>query len=263
MPIHCPIKIESLSTEEFGALDYAVMGQMFAAQNTIGRLADERVYQADVAQRLHSVGIRNDIETPVELVHKTFSKALYLDLVVSQKAVYELKVVSALNSSHVAQLLAYLYLLDLPRGKLVNFRSPTVESQFVNAPISREERCGFSVSTDEFLGDRNLLTLLVDLLRDWGTSLSVSLYHQALVHLLGGEETVERMLPLTRSGKTLARQRFALVDDENAFELTAFSRLENDHQLHLRCLLDLSPLRAIHWVNVGPHCLTFRTVERT
>lgn len=261
MPISCPLKIEGLSTGEFGALDYTVMGHMFATQNTIGRLADERVYQADVAQRLHSVGIPNVAETPIELVHKTFTKVLFLDLVVSLKAVYELKVVSALNSSHVAQLLTYLYLLDLPRGKLVNFRSPTVDSQFVNAPISREERCGFSVSANEFRGDRNLLTLVVDLVRDWGTALSVSLYRQALVHLLGGE-SVERMLPLNRSGKPLANQRFWLVDDENAFELTAFSNLENDYQGHLKCLLDLSPLRAIHWINVDPHCLTFRTVDK-
>lgn len=72
-------------------------------------------------------------------------------------------------------------MLDLPRGKLVNFHTPSVESKFVNAPIPREEQCGFSLSDDRFRGDRNLLQLVVDLVRDWGTSLSVSLYHQALV----------------------------------------------------------------------------------
>jgi hypothetical protein len=42
MPIHFPLSIESLSTEEFGPFDYSVMGHMFASQNEIGRLADER-----------------------------------------------------------------------------------------------------------------------------------------------------------------------------------------------------------------------------
>lgn len=263
MPINCSLDIESLATEEFGKLDYAVMGHMFAAQNEIGRLADERVYQADVAQRLAAAGLSYDVEVAIELVHKTFVKELFLDLVVGRKAVYELKAVSALNSNHVAQLLTYLYLLDLPRGKLVNFRSPTVESEFVNAPISRKERCGFSVSDDGFRGDRSLLALVVDLVRDWGTSLSVSLYHQAITHLLGGEETVERMLLLTRDGKNLANQRFYLVDENNAFELTAFSKLDNGHHDHLQRLLDLSPLRAIHWINIGFHCVTFRTVAGT
>ena len=264
MPVYCPLNIKSLSTEEFGSFDYQVMGHIFASQNEIGRLADERIYQADVAQRLEAAGMASEIETPIELVHKTFVKELSLDLVVSQRAVYELKTVSALNSNHVAQLLTYLYLLDLPRGKLVNFRSPSVESKFVNAPIPREERCGFSVSDDGFRGDRNLLQLVVDLVRDWGASLSVSLYHQAIVHLLGGEDAVERMLPLSRDGKTLANQRFHLVDDRIAFELTAFAKLDNDdYRGQLQRLLDLSPLAAIEWINVGSHTITFQTVERT
>jgi GxxExxY protein len=238
------------------------MRHMFATQNEIGRLADERVYQVDVAQRLAAAGLPNDVEVAIELTHQTFIKELFLDLVVSCKAIYELKTVSALSSNHLAQLLTYLYLLDLPRGKLVNFRSPKVESKFVNAPIPREERCGFSVSDEEFCGDHDLLALVVDLVRDWGTSLSVSLYHQAMTHFLGGEDAVERMLPLTRNGKTLANQRFHLVDHENAFELTALSKLDNEHHNHLRRLLDLSPLRAIHGINVGTHYVTFRTVAR-
>ncbi|MCA9165494.1 MAG: GxxExxY protein [Planctomycetales bacterium] len=123
MPIHCPTKIESLTTEGFGLFDYSLMGHIFASQNGIGRLADERIYQADVAQRLAAAGMATEIETPITLVHKTFAKELFLDLVVCQRAVYEFKTVSALSSNHVAQLLTYLYVLDLRRGKLVNFRS--------------------------------------------------------------------------------------------------------------------------------------------
>jgi len=262
MPIHCPLHIERLSTEQFRSLDYAVMGQMFASQNEIGRLADERVYRSDVAQRLASVQMQSDEETPIELTHKTFAKTLYLDLVVSRRAIYELKTVSAVNSNHVAQLLTYLYLLDLPRGKLVNFRSPTVESQFVNAPIPREERCGFSVSEGGFRGARNLLQLVVELVRDWGTSLSISLYHQAVVHLLGGHESVECMLALTRDGRHLANQRFHLVDTQTAFEITALANPDNNYADQLQRLLNLSPLRCLHWINIGPHCITFDTIER-
>jgi GxxExxY protein len=236
---------------------------MFASQNQIGRLADERIYQADVAERLESVSIPSHLEVPVELVHRTFEKTLYLDLVVSQRAVYELKTVSTLTKNHVAQLLTYLYLLDLPRGKLVNFRSTTVESQFVNAPIPREERCGFSVSDDRYQGDRSLIKLVVDLVRDWGTSLSVSLYHEAIVHLLGGVASVKRMLPLTCNGRHLGNQRFHLVADDTAFEVTAFANLDNDFHKQLQRLISLSTLRAIQWINIGPHCVTSRTIKAT
>jgi GxxExxY protein len=264
MPIHCPLNIEKICTEAFGALDYTVMGHMFASQNDIGRLADERIYQADVAQRLDAAGITSEIEAPINLVHKTFFKKLSLDLVVSQKAVNELKTVSALNSNHVAQLLTYLYLLDLPRGKLVNFRSPSIESKFVNAPIPREERRGFSLKDGNFYGDRNFLHLVIDLVRDWGTSLSVTLYRQALVNLLGGEGRVERMLPLSRSGICLANQRFHLLSDNSAFELTAFAKLDNEgYRDQLQRLLELSPLTTLERINIGSHCVTFQTLERT
>lgn len=262
MPIQCPLNIERLSTEQFRSLDYAVMGQMYESQNTIGRLADEQVYRADVAQRLESVHLSSQEETPIEITHKTFAKTLYLDLVVSCKGVYELKTVSALNSHHVSQLLTYLYLLDLPRGKLVNFRSPTVESQFVNAPIPREERCGFSVSEEEFRGDRVLPNLVVELVRDWGTSLSASLYQQAIVHLLGGPESVDRMLTLNRDGRHIGNQRFHLIDSDTAMELTAFAKSENGYAGQLKKLLNLSPLQCTQWVNIGPHRITFKTIGR-
>ena len=193
----------------------------------------------------------------------TFAKTLSLDFVVSCRGVYELKAVAALTSNHVAQLLTYLYLLDLPRGKLVNFRTPTVESEFVNAPITREERCGFSVSDEGFRGGSDLKQLVVDLVRDWGTSLSVSLYHQAVVHLLGGQESVECMLPLTRDGRQLANQRFHLIDNHTAFELTAFAKSDHNYTVQLQRLLSLSPLQCLHWINIGPNSITFHTVENT
>ena len=261
MPIHCPLNFECLSTEEFRALDYDVMGRMFASQNAIGRLADEQVYRSDVAMRLNSLPMHCEEETPIELTHKTFTMTLFIDLVVASSGVYELKTVSALNSNHKSQLLTYLYLLDLPRGKLVNFRTPTVESEFVNAPIPREERCGFSVSVDGFRGGSDLLQLVVDLVRDWGTSLSVSLYQQALVNLLGGKESVERMVPLSRDGRQLANQQFHLVDKHSAFELTAFAKAEPGYAEQFQRLLNLSPLRCLHWINIGPHCITFQTVQ--
>lgn len=263
MPVNCSINIDRLSTEDFRAFDYTVMGHMFASQNEIGRLADEQVYRSDVAKRLDAAGMQSDQEISVNVAYMTFAKTLSLDLVVSKKALYELKAVATLNSNHVSQLLTYLYLLDLPRGKLVNFRSTSVESRFVNAPIPRVERCGFSVSEHSFQGDRNLLELAVGLVRDWGTSLSVSLYHQALVHLLGGKESVQRMLPLTRDGQHLANQRFHLVDEHTAFELTAFAKLDIKFTEQLHRLLMLSPLQRLHWINIGSHSINFHTIDRT
>jgi GxxExxY protein len=263
MPIQCPVEIASLSSEEFGNLDYSVMGLIFESQNQIGRLADERIYQADIAERLAAANISVQREVPVSLVYETFVKTLYLDLLVCQRAIYELKTVAALTSAHVAQMLNYLYLLDLPRGKLVNLRSSIVDSQFINAPISKKERCGFAVSCDQYDGDPSVLALVVDLIRDWGTSLSIPLYREAITHLLGSGGSADQLLPLSRNGRILGNQKFYLIDEANAFEVTAFVNLNNDYAGQLNRLIKLSPLDAIHWINIGPHSVTFRTIHRT
>jgi len=56
MPIYVPFQVTCLSTKEFGELDYKVMKHVFTSQNTLGRFADESVYQHDVANRLETVG---------------------------------------------------------------------------------------------------------------------------------------------------------------------------------------------------------------
>ncbi len=54
MPVQCAVKIEPLSTEAFRELDYQVMRHAFETQNDLGRLADERIYSADIAEELPS-----------------------------------------------------------------------------------------------------------------------------------------------------------------------------------------------------------------
>ena len=262
MPIHCPIDAQCLDTEEFRSLDYGVMGQMFASHNEIGRLADEQVYRADIAMRLASQGLECVQEVPVNLSHKDYSKTLYLDLVVEQKAVYELKTVSGLNSQHEAQLKTYLYALDLERGKLVNLRQQSVESKYVHAPVPRSDRCGFKIEAENHRGDGKLHDLVVELVKDWGTSLSVSLYRQALVHLLGGEDSVTQMVPMERQGQQLPHQRFHLVESDSAFELTAITNPGNHYTSQLERLLQFSPLHRLHWINIDTHSLTFQTIAR-
>lgn len=72
---------------------------------------------------------------------------------------------------------------------------------------------------------------------------------------------VECMFRLTRDGRHLANQRFHLFDNDTAFELTAFAKPDSHYADQLQRLLNMSPLKFLQWINIGPHCLTFRTVE--
>jgi hypothetical protein len=181
---------------------------------------------------------------------------------VEEKAIYELKVVQSINTSHFGQLLTYLYLLDHRRGKIINFRSATVESQFVNVPVTTAERQGFIEIDAGYLGEKRFRDSLISLLRDWGTSLSLSLYEEALISILGGNEIVEVMLPLNRNGNHLGTQRFHLAATDTAFTLTAMNKGRAAYQSQLQRLIHFSPLQAIHWFNIDVHEVTFTTISR-
>jgi GxxExxY protein len=260
MPITCPIKFKPLSADTFRSLDYAVMAQAFASHQGLGSLADELVYQSDFAARLDVAGFNVLREVPVAASFGSFSKPYSLDMVIDEMAVYELKTVAKLLSEHSAQLLNYLLLLDLERGKLINFRPMSIESRFVNAPLSGADRRRFSIDSRCWQGPAVLFDLVIQLLRDWGTGLGLSLYHQALVHLLGGEQHVSVLLPMHRDGIELANQRFHLASPGAAFRLTAFEQVPSGYSSQLSRLLHASPLKAIHWINIAYHTITFTTI---
>ena len=259
MPIQCSIPIVTITKKEFQSLDYKVMQHAFDSQNSIGSLADERVYQADLATRLIHAGFHVDREVEISLSHKSFQKSLFLDHVIGQSAVYELKAVKTLSDFHRGQLLTYLYLLNLERGKLINFASQKVQSEFVNAAIPYDERRSFDVDRSSYRGLESFANLIVELVRDWGTSLSLNLYLEAVTALLGGAEKVEVMLPTKRAGLELASQRFLLVSPEDAFQITAITKPNSGYASHLERLLSISPLRQLHWVNIARHQVQFFT----
>jgi GxxExxY protein len=263
MPVHCSINIEPLSTEAFRELDYRVMRHAFDSQNELGRLADERIYQADLAGRLRSDGRSVIRELEILLSYRSFCKSLYVDLLVAEQGIYELKVVKALTDAHKGQLLTYLHLLDLPRGKLLNLGSPKVEAQYVNAPFRSEQRRAFHLVDHAYHGTEAFKQLIVGLLRDWGTSLALALYQEAAVSLLGGSEHVEVMLPLHRNGLHLGYQRFQLATLDSAFRFSALSHGEDAFEGQLARLISLSPLTAIHWININHEQVTLKTISKS
>lgn len=134
--------------------------------------------------------------------------------------------------------------------------------QFVNAPIPRTERTLFNLELRGLTHSSPAVQLMVPLLRDRGTSLTARLYLQAATHLLGGKERAERKAPIRRTGHPpFASQTFLLLDDETAIECTAFNVPEESHKKNMERLISLTPLRAVHWVNIGNHTVTFTNIE--
>ncbi len=263
MPITCPIRIPRIGTEEFRQLDYEVMKHAFASHKDLGRLADESIYQADLAARLVEAGHEVQREVPITASFGDFSKTYYMDMVVDRRVVYEIKTVSALAKEHEAQVLNYLLMVDSGQGKLINFRSGSVESRFINAPITHEERRTFVVEDRLWQGAAGTKDNIILLLRDWGTALELPIYYQAAIHLLGGELAVTRQLPMERDGIPLGNQRFQLMTPDSFFRITAFSEPTPSYQSGLRRLLACSPLKAAHWINIAHRNVAFTTVSKS
>jgi GxxExxY protein len=267
VPIMSPISIRLTSPDEFARLDYEVMHHAFASQNELGRLCDEVIYQHDLATRLQKAGLGPvQTEVPVTVAHRDFSKTYLLDLVVGDAAIYELKTASNLVVEHDAQLLHYLFLENAARGKLVNFRPAQVESRYVNSALSKSERyrveCDDRRWVEHDEASRFLRARLIELIADWGAFLELPLYADALTHFLGGEENVLRMIPLTRDGASLGRQRLHLLTPDMGYRLTALANRADQYEPHLRSLLLHSPLRAIQWINLAGHSIQFVTLQK-
>jgi GxxExxY protein len=268
MPITCPISPCRISQEEFAAIDYCVMRSAFACQNELGRLCDESIYQNDLASRLEAAGLGPvHREVPVVVTYGNFCKKYYLDLVVGNGAIYELKAAAQLIAEHKAQLLNYLFLLGVSHGKLINFRPAQVQSRFVNTTLTPEAWKDMTIDTSrwEEEGDRSraLRVAFVELVDDWGGFLELPLYSEALIHMLGGEAQVMQTLPLMRNGLMLGNQRLQLLAADTAFRITALPEADaREYEQHLRSLLRHTALRAMQWLNMVRHTVHRVTLTR-
>lgn len=265
MPIYCPIQIKCLDADAFEALDYRVMGHAYASQNELGRLCDECAYQADLKARLMADGFSSvQTEIPITMTHRDFTKKYYLDLV-ADDALYELKTDAAFTGEHDAQLLNYMFLLGIPRGKLLNFRPTKVQGKILATSLTPESRHGFTTVTERWQDltptCATLRQNLYDLMHDWGAFLEVGLYQEALIHFSGGAGNVEHQVRLSRNGVELGGQRMLVHAPGVAFRLTTVTEEQQHVESHLRRLLTLTNLKAIQWINLNHAQIEFTTIH--
>jgi GxxExxY protein len=86
----------------------------------------ESVYKPCLALELREAGLKVDTTRRVALVYKTMNlDAFYCpDIVVNDAVIVELKTVEMVTSVHIAQVITYLKLMNLPVGLLMNFKVP-------------------------------------------------------------------------------------------------------------------------------------------
>lgn len=260
MPIQVGATTYRLNESDFGRIAYDVMRCVFDIHNELGRFFDEKIYKRELGGRYP----RTQLEVPIEVSFECFRKLYFLDALVDGSAPFEFKTVESLTDRHRSQLLHYLLLADLPHGKLVNMRTEQVQHEFVNTTLRPQSRTGFEVTDRGWqeIGDEPVLEWFTAFLRDLGTCLDISLYEEALTHLLGGKERVLQDVEVISGGGVLGPQKFRLMAPGVAFKVTTLLDDPSLFEIHARRLLDHTSLKAIQWINVTRNEVSFRTIRK-
>jgi GxxExxY protein len=239
MPIECRFNTKDMSRHRFHELDLVVMRHAFDIQNELGRLCHETVYQTELIRRCTASGLTLISEGEIVVSLDSLRKSYFIDALIASGAVYELKAVCDLSGHHESQLLNYLFLSNLAHGKLINFSSSSVQYRFVTTTIDAEQRFSFSVvesGWDAGLSSSSILRGIVPrLLEEWGCYLDVSLYREAIIHLL---------------------------DFETGFHVSSIIRHERTYRKQLQCLLEHTSLRQMQWVNFNRKNVEFITLKK-
>jgi len=268
MPIEHSVDIKSISHDDLQALDYLVMGHAFALHRELGHFWHERIYQTELARRCREAGFSKvKTEVPIEVSYRDFRKTYYVDLIIDEAIVYELKTVRALTGEHQQQILNYLFLLGGQRGKLINFRRSSVEYRFVSTNIKSAHRFEYTIEDDQWEARDDdsvwLKQTFLELLKEWGVFLDTALFHEAIVYLRGGEQTAVQEMDVWHQGHLLGKQKVPLLNPETAFKISALTRYADCdyYKSHLVRLLKYTSLKTVQWINLNRNQVVFTTVK--
>jgi GxxExxY protein len=140
-------------TDPFGtnALTRAIIGCGVQVHAIIGPGVYENVYNECMQYELKQRGLSFETGRPARIVYKgvKLTSTYYIDIVVENCVVVELKAVIALGEIHRRQVLTQLKLTGLPVGLLLNFNVVTLTDggvkRVVNPNFAKELELGKSV----------------------------------------------------------------------------------------------------------------------
>jgi GxxExxY protein len=264
MPIIPSIPVTPISQEAFGKMAFELMRHVFVIHDEFGRFFDELIYKRELARRLDGL----ELEVSVEVIHQTFRKTYFADVIAARSGLFEFKAVDAIHARHRAQTTQYLLLFGLHHGKVINMRPDSVEHEFVNVLARLRDMLNPVIDESNYHikspGASWLKDIVLSVIHDWGAGLELALYEEAITHFLGGEANVLTKVPITGTGGELATQPMRLLTPETAFKVTTFSA-DSSHRTHFRThtqrLLSHTPLRCIQWVNIHRNEITFTTIQ--
>ena len=254
-----------LTRDEFHATDKKIMRLAFDLHNGMGRFFDEKIYQNELISLCKNDGLQVESEVEIVVRHKDFFKRYYIDMLVESGCVYEIKTVESIHSSHTKQLINYLLLIAVNHGKIINFRSSSLEYEFVSTSLNKKDRYDWRFEEREWISVNpesvKLKDIVYELLQDWGCFLDISLFNEAIIHFLGGYENVVKNVEIIKGNKQIGKQKFGLLNDTTTFHLSAIKKCHMAYEINIRQLLKHTHLQFAQWINFSNHTITLKTIK--
>ena len=119
---HKDTEIEQLDN----SLSYKIIGAAIEVHRTLGGPGLlEKIYESALCHELSLQGLRTRTQVPVDVNYKgvKIRDPLFIDILVEDKIIVEVKATEKENPIHEVQLLTYLRLTGLRLGLVVNFGS--------------------------------------------------------------------------------------------------------------------------------------------
>jgi GxxExxY protein len=115
---------------EYDKLSGEIISAAIAVHKELGPGLLESVYEHCLMEELKSMGINAKNQVPLPLLYKgtKLAKAFYIDILVEDLIIIELKAVETILPVHEVQLVTYLKLAKKKLGLLINFYVPVLKN---------------------------------------------------------------------------------------------------------------------------------------
>jgi GxxExxY protein len=115
-----------LQDERLNDVTRTILGAAIEVHRVLGPGLLESIYLRCFRFELKARGLRVVVQQPIPVIYKTIrlNTAYYVDLIVEDLVIVEVKAVGALAPVYSAQVLTHLRLTKKPAGLLINFNVP-------------------------------------------------------------------------------------------------------------------------------------------
>jgi len=118
-----------MSEHEYNKITERILASAIEVHRILGPGLLESVYEYCLVEELERNGLKvqRQVKLPITYKGRNLDKNFFLDLLVEDKVVVELKTVEEILPVHEVQMLTYLKLADKKLGLLINFYVPILK----------------------------------------------------------------------------------------------------------------------------------------